>query len=102
MTNCHGSSARFTLAALSLMLIVLSVFVPALAAPMSAEFAAPADRGAEVLWDTFELTDDLAPLGNIIHVAWSPVISALALTAVIEWAWSLTPPVHPPIFSHSI
>jgi hypothetical protein len=93
------STTRFTLTALSLLLIVLSVLAPVTTASTPVVFAVSADRGAETHLDTLDLSDDLVPPINAVRTAWLPVVSSLTLTAVIEWAWSLTPPVRPPSFS---
>lgn len=102
MTDRYGSSARFTLTALSLMLSVWSVLVPVFATSTPAEFGASADRLADTHLDTFDSLDNIGLPVDSSLIAWSPVVSALALTAVIEWAWSSTPPVRPPNPSNSI
>jgi hypothetical protein len=100
MTDRYDSSARLTLTALSLMLIVLSVLAPVLVFSTPVVLAMSADRIAESHLDAVDLIDNIVLPVNVIHVAWSPVVSALTLTAVIEWAWYPRPPVRPPSFSH--
>jgi hypothetical protein len=94
------STTRFTLTALSLLLIVLSVLVPVFATSTPAALATPTDRVADVQFDTLELLDNLALPANTIHVAGLTAVSSLNFAVVIEWAWYLRPPVRPPSFSH--
>ena len=98
MTDRYGVAfvTRFTLMALSLTLIVLSALALTTAASTPSVLAASADRTGDADFDTLELTDDLVAPVNVVQVAWSPVVSSLTLTAVIEWAWSSTPPTRPP------
>ncbi len=102
MIDRYRPSARFTLTALSLLLIVWSVLGPVFATSTPAEFGASADRLADAHLDTLDSLDNIGLPVDSSLIAWSPVESALTLTAVIEWAWSSTPPVRPPNSANSI
>ena len=94
------SVTRLTLTTLSLMLIVLSVLAPMLVFSTPVVLAMSADRIAESHLDAVDLIDNIVLPVNAIHVAWSPVVSVLTLTAVSEQAWYPRPPIRPPSSIH--
>jgi len=91
-------TARFIFMALSLTLIALMLLMFVASTPSG--LAMSTDRLADTHLEAVELFDHFVPPVDIPQGAWSPIVSVLALTAVVEWAWYPALPVHPPKFSH--